>query len=128
MSHEELRREVDTVVAKLNSRRCRSDDTYEANIDTHTTGPAIDIRQDGEAPHKVVGQFAKAAMRAGYVVTGVNVAEDYHVSEDHTRLFLHEADEFLDLGASEEELNDARLEGFLAGIFVAATAELEGWT
>lgn len=88
MSKERLREELDEVVENRHA-------DYEYEIAEHASGPAIDIQKYGEAPEKVVGSFCEAAMECGYVVTAtlVHDGENY----DHTRMFLHEAEEYFDL-------------------------------
>jgi hypothetical protein len=119
MTKQQLRDELDEVVATLNDKRFR-DGEYDYELDTHAKGTAIDITKGGEPTDKVLGQFGRAAMRAGYVIVGTLVHND-SVNYDHTRIFLHEADEHFDLGADEEALDDARLEGFAAGMLFGST-------
>lgn len=165
MSKQQLRDELDEVVATLNGKEYNDDNEYEYELGTHNSGLAIDITKGGEAQTKVTGRFCKAAMRAGYVVVATlsHVESEYH---DHTRIFLHEAEEHFDLADEEEwhtlplgkddallfargesqtfdavdgtpirvdttmdpdgdrleeELDDARLEGFGAGLLFGAT-------
>jgi hypothetical protein len=96
MSETKLRSELDDVVEELNGCSFRDDDCFQYEIGSHHHGIAVDITKDGEAPHKVLGQFSKAIMRAGYVVTATNVAEDYY-NGDHTRIFLGDASEYFNL-------------------------------
>lgn len=130
-----LRAELDSEVSELNDwfeKNTGKGRPYDYELGTHAGGVAIDIQKDGEPVNKVLGQFGKAAMRAGYVVTGSLVnKESSHI--DHTRVFLNEADEHFDLRDGEriEELLDdvteeAFAEGFASAIFLMSLWEVLG--
>jgi hypothetical protein len=111
----DLQESVDQTVEELNDNGVP--EVYSAEIGEHANGPAIDIQKDGECVKKVTGHFFRAAERAGYKVSGINVAENYATSEDHTRLFLRK-----DERPSEEDVETA----LYAGVFVTCLAAVTG--
>lgn len=92
MKYEKLKKEVRETLRERNSwleKHGLSGKKYEAKVREHRNGPAIDVRYDGEAAPKLGGWFNKAAMRAGYVVVGTKVFEEFpRINGGKTRLFL----------------------------------------
>lgn len=136
MSKAQLREELDAEIVELNDWHEKNTDSgrpYDYSLGTHASGLAIDLTKNGGPMNKVMGQFCRAAMRAGYVVTGTLVHdENSHIQ--HTRIFLGEADDHFDIGGidleelrdtaaddveQQQEIEDARAEGFVAGLFFA---------
>lgn len=105
-----LREELDAEVAELND--WHEEEGFDGNPDrpidyelgTHHDGVAIDISDENAdgGPDKVGNRFTKAAMRAGYVVTGF-VTYDEDAIFDKARIFLREADEFESLFSRDSQ-------------------------
>jgi len=93
-----------------------------AEVNTHISGPAIDLQKGGEATSNASHRFFTAAHDAGYVVSAVKRFENPITMEPHTRLFLCEANYRLGIEKREDK---ARAEGFAAGLFLGTSVAFE---
>ena len=138
MADSQLRREVELAVAEMNEKPMSKE--YSAELDTHADGPAIDVQVDGEATAIGAHRFFEAAHNAGYVVSNCKVFEEFDIGEPHTRLFLRDAADHIDVEPSLEDIREAAIEdaeqeraeeeafaeGFAAAIFLLSLWEVMG--
>lgn len=120
--------ELEAAVEKAEERMNRGGFAqFDAEVGTHTDGPAIDVQRvdrgdEPEAYDHAGHEFMAAAHGCGYVVSNVKVMADMDSMKNHTRLFLRTPeDAALDALVRDEAAEEAEARGFLAGLFMGAT-------
>lgn len=121
--YDELEQAVQAAVEEENARDCMPEDhEYVVEVNEHASGPALDIWRDEagtrEVPDKVHGPLVQPALDCGWVPSGVNRSIDTSLRKgDHVRIFLRRIED-----ECTEAVEDARAEGFAAGLWFASLA------
>ena len=119
----DLETAVAEAVEEQNARDYMPEDhEYVVEVNEHASGPALDIwkNEAGErvVPDKVHGPLVQPALDCGWVPSGINRAIDTALRQgDHIRIFLNKIEDTF-----EDELMDARAEGFATGLWFASLA------
>jgi hypothetical protein len=120
--YSDLRQAVQAAAEEENAKDCMPEDhEYVVEVNEHASGPALDIwRHEGDervAPDKIQGPLVQPALDQGWVPRGICRSVNTSLRKgDHVRVFLTEIEHEETFA---DELADARMEGFAAGLFFA---------